>query len=266
MTIDNLISERPSKLLSSYIKDYRSLFDIDEKLALSYIKSKDHFNKLTEEWYYHLNNNDLESAYKVYNDEYYFTDIWNCFVNFSRRYLRDISRPCFFDGKSFIEKTQDAKIVLDVGCGIGYSTSILKQLYPNAKVYGTNLKNTKQWEFCKMMAKRYDFTMIESPADIENNVDVVFASEYFEHFYDPVDHLGDIVSSVFPKYFVIGNAFNTWSIGHFIKYKAHNSIIDQSNICMVFNNSLRQLGYDHLETKLYNNKPNIWQSVNTNLV
>jgi hypothetical protein len=117
-----------------------------------------------------------------------------------------------------------------------------------------------------MMAKRYDFNMIESSADIGNNVDVVFASEYFEHFYDPVDHLGDIVSNVSPKYFVIGNAFNTWSIGHFIKYKAHNSIVDQSNIGMVFNNSLRQLGYDHLETKLYNNKPNIWQSVNTNLV
>ena len=85
------------------------------------------------------------------------------------------------------------------------------------------------------MSSRYKFSMIEASEDLKENVDIVFASEYFEHFYDPIDHLSTIVSSVSPKYFVIGNAFNTWSIGHFIKYKAYNNIVDQSDIGLIFN-------------------------------
>jgi 2-polyprenyl-3-methyl-5-hydroxy-6-metoxy-1,4-benzoquinol methylase len=258
----NLLDDKPSNLLPKYIADYKSLFDIDEDVALTYIKNNQHFEHLTNEWYENLAINDMEAAYSVYNDDYYFTDVWNCFIQYSRRYLKDINRPCFKDGSSFVEKTQNAKVILDVGCGIGYTTSILTQLYPNAKVFGTNLKNTKQWQFCEMMSSRYGFHMVESAADIGNNVDVVFASEYFEHFYEPIEHLATIINDVSPEYFVIGNAFNTWSIGHFIKYKAFNKIIDQSKIGGKFNASLRRLGYKRLKTKLFNNKPNIWQKRN----
>lgn len=263
--ISKLLNEKPMKLLPQYIADYKSLFDIDEEKALEYIKTNERFRQLTSEWYEKLNADDMDAAYRVYDDEYYFTDVWNCFVQYSRRYLRDISRSCLADGESFLYKTRDAKIVLDVGCGIGYTTAILTQLYPYSRVYGTNLKNTKQWTFCEMMAKRYGFSMIESAAEIGNNVDIVFASEYFEHFYDPVDHLGTIVDTVSPKYFVIGNAFNTHSIGHFIKYKVHNQIVDQADIALIFNNSLRNMGYTQLDSELYNNKPNIWQK-NVNML
>lgn len=255
----NPLTDKPSVLLQHYLADYKSLFDIDEKLALSYIKSNEHFGRLTEEWYTQLSANDLDAAYRVYNDDYYFTDIWNCFVQYSRRYLRDINRPCFPDKTSFVQRTSDAKVILDVGCGIGYTTSILTQLYPNAKVFGTNLKGTKQWRFCEMMASRFGFQMIESSSDVGENVDVVFASEYFEHFYEPIEHLNSIVHAVAPKNFVIGNAFNTWSIGHFKEYRVNDKAVDQSKIGRMFNTSLQNLGYKRLRTTLFNNKPNIWQ-------
>ena len=109
------------------------------------------------------------------------------------------------------------------------------------------------------MSQRYGFEMIESVAEIKKQVDVVFASEYFEHFYDPIDHAAFIIENISPKYFVIANAFNTESIGHFIKYKAYNNVVDQSLISNLFNKSLRNMGYTKLKTTLFNNKPNIWK-------
>jgi 2-polyprenyl-3-methyl-5-hydroxy-6-metoxy-1,4-benzoquinol methylase len=261
-----LLDEKPSILMRSYLKDYQSLFNVDIDLALKYIKTNEHFDVLTKEWYDKLDQNDLAGAYRVYDDDYYFTDIWNCFVQYSRRYLRDIRRPCFDDGQSFIDQTKDASIIVDVGCGIGYSTSILTQLYPNAKVYGTNLKNTKQWKFCEMMSERYGFVMVESVDQIDSSVDVVFASEYFEHFLDPVSHFVDISNAVSPSYFVIANAFNTRSIGHFVTYQISEILnIDQSNIGLFFNKTIRNHGYQMMKTKLFNNKPNIWQKVSGDL-
>jgi len=258
-----LLNEKPSVLLHKYLNDYSQIHHVDTTKALKYIKTNEHFETLTNRWYDELDNNDVNSAYQVYNDEYYFTDIWNCFVQYSRRYLRDIARPCLDNGKSFVEMTQDAKIVVDVGCGIGYSTSVLTELYPNASVYGSNLKNTKQWKFCEMMSSRYGFNMIESVSEIKSEADIVFASEYFEHFESPIEHLNFLTKEISPKYFVIANAFNTRSIGHFNTYKFDNMMIDQSEISKLFNKSLKNLGYERVKTKLFNNKPNIWKKVNT---
>jgi len=260
-----LIDEKPSVLLQTYLQDYDRLYNIDVDKAKNFIKTNSHFETLTQEWYDKLKQNDLDAAYRVYNDDYYFTDIWNCFVQYSRRYLRSISRPCLPNGKSFIDTTSNSKIIVDVGCGIGYSTSILTQLYPNAKVYGTNLKNTKQWKFCETMSSKYGFNMIESVAEISEEVDVVFASEYFEHFLDPVEHFDEICKYVSPKYFVIANAFNTRSIGHFNIYEVYNKKVDQSLIGKVFNRNIRKSGYNRVETKLFNNKPNIWKKIDGGL-
>lgn len=260
-----LLKEKPSVLLQTYLQNYDKLYNIDIDKAKDFIKTNSHFETLTQEWYDKLEQNDLDAAYRVYDDDYYFTDIWNCFVQYSRRYLQSISRPCLPNGKSFIEITSDSKIIVDVGCGIGYSTSILTQLYPNAKVYGTNLKNTKQWKFCETMSKKYGFTMIEDVSEISQEVDVVFASEYFEHFLDPVKHFNHICEQVLPKYFVIANAFNTRSIGHFITYDVYDKKIDQALIGKEFNRNVRKSGYAEIKTNLFNNKPKIWQKINGGL-
>lgn len=254
-----ILQQKPSGLLPKFIEDYKSLFDIDEDKALRYIKSGEHFNTLTDEWYQRLSENDINGAYRVYNDDYYFTDIWNCFVQYSRRYLRDLTRPCLPDGSSFIDATKNAKVIVDVGCGIGYATTILSQLYPNAQVYGTNLKNTKQWQFCQMMANRHGFKLIESINDIDTKIDIIFASEYFEHFINPSEHVKELIDYGKPEYLVIANAFNTRSIGHFIDYQDNNKIINQKYISRHFNQTLIKCNYKKLKTNLYNNKPNIWK-------
>lgn len=252
-----ILNTRPQVLLSSFLNEYKTVFpDIQVDQALDYIRTGNHFEKLTIEWYKNLDAGLLQEAYNVYDDDYYFTDLWNCFVTYSRRYLKDISKPCLPDGLIFTDRVAD--VVVDIGCGIGYTTAALTEIYPEAQVYGINLKNTKQWTFCERMAAKHNFTMVETIEGIKN-VDVLFASEYFEHILEPISHLEAIVAESSPKFMIIGNAFNTWSIGHFKTYYHRGQEIPQQKISNLFNSRLRNIGYTQIKTTLFNNKPNIWE-------
>jgi len=263
-----ILGEKPSVLIHKFVDDYIELFpNISKKDSLDYIKSNQRFHELTALWYAHLREENLDAAYSVYNDDYYFTDLWNCFTIYSRRYLRDMHRPSLPDGKSVLELTKPAKTVVDIGCGMGYTTSALTEMYSDAKVYGINLKGTKQWDFCERMAQEYGFDMVDGIDAVPSNVDVLFASEYFEHILNPIDHTNEIVEKLNPKYFIIGNAFNTHSIGHFNTYYVdtntldgvESKAVDQKDISVMFNKNLRNLGYERVKTKLFNNKPNVWR-------
>lgn len=262
----NLITEKLSDTKKRFIDDYTSMFKVDKNKALEYIKTNNHFDFLTEQWYYHLSIEDLDGAYQVYDDDYYFTDLWNCFVTYSRPYLKNILKLDLY------KSIKKSKVVVDLGCGVGLTTSMLTCIFPNAKVYGTNLKNTKQWNFCKKMSRKFDFKMIENVKQIKENVDVAFASEYFEHILSPIEHLDEIITNISPKYFIIANSFNTHSIGHFNEYIEKRKyiekkksltpddeiVIDQKNISRKFNNYLKSKNYSKIKTKLFNNKPNVW--------
>lgn len=241
-----ILDEKPSKLVHTFLNQYASLFPIDKQLALKYIKNQEKFDELTNRWYECLDANDLASAYQVYNDDYYFTDLWTCFVRYSRGYLRNVRKYMFITNER----------IIDLGCGIGYTTAALKQTYPNADVYGSNIMNTKQWTFCESMAKHYNFNMLsEIPARFDRRPIIVFASEYFEHIHDPLQHLRDIIDNLSPDYFIIANAFNTRSIGHFTEYNG----IDQSKMSRTFNQMLRSFGYTKEKMPFFNNKPNVWR-------
>lgn len=244
----NLLDEKLSTLKNNFVDEYTFLFNVDKKQALHYIKTNERFVYLTDLWYERLNNDDLNGAYQVYDDDYYFTDLWNCFATYSRRYLKNIKKTDLYNS------IKDSKVVVDLGCGVGLTTSILTQLFPNATVYGTNLKNTKQWKFCEQMSQIYNFKMIETIYEIEGKVDIVFASEYFEHILSPISHLNEIITKISPKYFIIANAFNTRSIGHFEKYIDGN----QEIISRKFNKFLKSAKYTKVKTGLFNNKPNVW--------
>lgn len=263
-----ILNEKPKVLMNKFIDDYIKVFpNIDKASSLDYIKTNQRFYELTAEWYHYLNKNDIDAAYRVYDDDYYFTDLWNCFKTYSRRYLRDMHRPSLPDGRSVLELTSPAKCVVDVGCGMGYTTSALTEMYSGSEVYGINLRGTKQWYFCERMATEYGFNMVDSINAVGKKVDVLFASEYFEHILEPIDHTNEIVQKLNPKYLVIGNAFNTYSIGHFSTYYVNITTlggveyraVDQKDIGKMFNDNLRKLGYERVKTSLFNNKPNVWK-------
>lgn len=266
-----LIDEKPTHLLDEFLKNYmftqKKVFNMDDckvliKNYFAYHNGKTQYKQqlsrileLEERWY-ESNCTD----FSVYDDDYYFIDIWLCFVNFSRKYLKLFDKPNSIGAylnASLIEISRDVKTVLDLGCGVGYSTATLKQLYPKSKVTGTNLKDTKQWKFCSLMSQKYDFELKSNVNDILENQDLVFASEYFEHIKNPIEHL-DQVLKYKPKILVLANAFNTVALGHFTQYIHKDEIIDQKDISKHFNKHLRNKGYLKLKTKYWNNRPNVW--------
>ena len=257
-----LVEQKGKRLLDTFIADYKNICNVDADFleqTKEYIKTNERFDYLTELWYERLDNDDLDGAYEVYSDEHYLTDQFNCFRVYARNYLRALSKSTKLIPQPLTEFTDDATSIVDVGNGIGYSTTILSELYPNKKTYGTNLKDTDQWKFASEMGTRHNFTMVEDVAQIPEKGGLVFASEYFEHFLDPIMHVEHIVEHIDPKYFVIANAFNTWSIGHFEIYENHGEPVPQNKISRMFNNKLRELGYSQVKTGLFNNKPTLWK-------
>ena len=259
---DFLTEVKGKKLLDTFLADYRDILHVtDDFLAQSkeYIKTNERFDYLTERWYEELHKEDLDAAYAVYSDEHYLTDQFNCFRVYARNYLRALSKSTKLIPQPLTEFTDDATSIVDVGNGIGYSTVILSQLYPSKQTYGTNLRDTDQWKFATEMGKRYRFQMVEDVIEIPQTGGLVFASEYFEHFIDPIKHVDHIVEAIEPKYFVIANAFNTHSIGHFETYENYGVKVPQDKISRIFNNKLRELGYSQVKTGLFNNKPTLWK-------
>ena len=267
-----LIDVKPRVLRSWFLETYCALFpEISRAKAEAYIGNGERFTSLCDQWYKDLDGGNLDKAYRVYNDDYYFTDMWTCFAQYSRVYLRALRRPSLKNGKSIVEATRTAKVIVDMGCGIGLTTAALKQLYPKAKVYGTNLKDTKQWKFCQRIAKQYDFTLVDNLNRIKERADIVFASEYFEHIQRPIDHLAEIMDCMSPKYFIIANAFNTRSIGHFKVYQQltgdQGRVVNVSelNISRLQNKHLKDNGYEAVKTTLFNQKPKFWSKTQMHL-
>ena len=107
------------------------------------------------------------------------------------------------------------------------------------------------------MADKYNFK-IETDLKYIQQADLIFASEYFEHFYKPVDHLREVLS-LNPKALIIANAFGTISLGHFIEYEYNGKLYSGKEISKIFNYELIKNGYRKIKTHLWNNRPNYWK-------
>lgn len=261
------IDVKGKDLLYEFLNDCKMILGSSDEFleqTKEYIKTNERFDYLTDLWYERLDSGDLEAAYGVYSDEYYLTDQFNCFRVYARHFLMMLRKPMKPIGKSCIEYTSDCSSIIDVGNGLGYSTIILSQEYSDRTVYGTNLKNTDQWKFSSEMGNRYGFQMVGDVCEIPEKDGLVFASEYFEHFLDPITHLEHIVQHIDPKYFVIANSFNTRSIGHFIDYNVKGVIVPQKKISRIFNNRIRELGYKKVDTGYYNSRPAVWSKCDDN--
>lgn len=201
--------------------------------------------------------------YSVYETDYYLAELWACWVVYSRRYLKEAEKNSSLPPFGVLSDIKPS-VIVDVGCGFGFTTAALKQLFPSAKVYATNLPNTFQYRVATRTAEMYGFTLVPDVTHIPERADLVFASEYFEHFPEPVAHLEEIIRAIQPKSWLIANAFTAKAIGHFINYRVNGAESDGKATSRAFAKTLNQHGYKKIKTNLWNNRPSYWRLGGTN--
>lgn len=212
---------------------------------------------LEERWYESLRNG--EPDYEVYADEAYLPELWACWAVYSRRYVREIVVPTRLPPSGVVADLGDVRRVLDVGCGLGYSTGALAQTFPGAEVIGTNVSAGAQIEVARSMADQYGFTLTDQLG--VGDVDVVFASEYLEHFQRPVDELRDILKTR-PRALLFANTFGPNAIGHFDEYAIDGELLANArSAARAVDAELVAQGYEKVKTKIWNSRPTYWRKI-----
>ncbi len=72
MIQNEFLTEKPTILFDKFLNDYGNIFDIDHNEAKRMLRDDSLFQKLTSDWYEKLDQNNLNDAFKVYDDDYYF--------------------------------------------------------------------------------------------------------------------------------------------------------------------------------------------------
>jgi hypothetical protein len=268
----SIVDEIGKESLKRYLENCAKVADIDIgaafKVTLNCMKAHDgaiipdddmrQMKDLENRWYASLETGTPD--YSVYSDAYYFCEVWMCWSKYSRRYLKEINAPKSMFGKSIVEYIGNVDNVVDLGCGFGYTTVGMKELFPNSNVYGTNLKDSYQYKMATELGDKHNFKIIENLTQVEKpGTSLFFASEYFEHFDRPIEHLIDVIEQGSPTYMLIANTFNGRAIGHFNQYKDGTEVYDGKQMGRLFGKTLRKYGYESVTTDCWNNRPAFWQ-------
>jgi trans-aconitate methyltransferase len=212
---------------------------------------------LEDRWYDALKRGFAD--YDVYGETEYIGELWVNWYAYTRNFLKDIRHKKALFGKSIVDDLSAIPCVVDLGCGMGSSTSALSQMFPDSHVYGHNLDNTAQMTVCRQLARRFGFSVITDLTQVNEKGGLVFASAYFEHIKAPIDHLWDVIEKLNPEAFLIANYFNISSVGHFHVYDVGTKRYHERDLSMIFNDSMRRFGYEKVKTGLWNNTPNYWR-------
>ena len=89
-------------------------------------------------------------------------------------------------------------------------------------------------------------------------IDCFIFFDFMEHLETPMEYINSIIVNHNPKVLIFANSFNTRCIGHFIKYKHNDEIIDQTKMGRKFNKNIRDKGFKKVEAKFWNSRPNIF--------
>jgi hypothetical protein len=248
------------ELCGGYIDIDKDKFFTLASNALSYYKgSKNQREQLREyqeiesRWYNSLAAGNPD--YSVYDDPYMLVEVWACWCMYSRKYISLIDKENQTEYGSLRDALGDIQSIADIGCGCAYTTAAWKEAYPNATVIGTQVTGSPQFEIATNMGAEHGFTII---GGLESHADLVFASEYFEHWEAPVEHLEEVLAKATPNALVIANAFGSKSVGHFDIYKDRGVDYNPKAISRKFNQCLRNHGYKLVQTKFWNGRPTVW--------
>lgn len=211
---------------------------------------------LEQRWYDSLRQG--RPDYSVYADVSFLSDLWACWAVYSRGYLVSLRHPRGLGARGSVAASlRRVGRIADLGCGAGYTTAGLRELWPRADVVGTNLPGTPQYAMAARLGTLRGFVVADRPVGA---FDLVFASEYFEHFERPLDHLYYVAAVTSARYMVVANSFGARSIGHFPEYldEAGKSVQNHA-MGRKFNAALRGLGYVRIQTKFWNQRPAVYE-------
>lgn len=188
--------------------------------------------------------------YGIYESPEYMLYSWPGTVLFARPTLKYVVKHV---------PASAVRYVVDLGCGIGYTTSVLAREYPHASVYGTNVEGT-QARVCRLLAERHRWSLVPDAraAAVDADATLAVASEYFEHFHRPVEHLREVLAGLGrPRWFAIANAFGARSAGHFPEYADGARSLSPRGAGRLFGDTMRAAGYTRAGSG-WNGRPTLW--------
>jgi hypothetical protein len=217
--------------------------------------------RLQAQWYASLRQG--SPCWAVYDADYYLAELWACWVVYSRKYLAQLLPPKLCPPAGIAAHLAPVTRVVDLGCGIGYTTAALRQLWPRCDLWATNFPGLTQTRVAERMGRQFGFQVVPEIPLLPSPVDVIFASEYFEHIPAPVDHLITLLTQCQPRALLIANTFTAPSIGHFETYEVGGTHVPGASASRAFNSCLRQHGYVKIATKCWNQRPAYWRKAST---
>ncbi len=240
-------------------KDFKQLLDLASNIKTDlntdllyedYINGNPSLDKLQSVWY------DNNYDFSVYDSDYYLAEAFRCWKDYSCRYLKLFRRFV----QNNLDMFNDISSVVDIGCGIAYSSIALKCIFPNAKVFGTNLSSTLQYKLDKLVTSFTDCIIVNGNLNANDgrHCDILFASEFFEHIHHPIDELIALINVYTPHYIIFANTFNQPAIGHFNEYFYRSQKLCGKQVGRLFSKTLKENGYIKVNTNFYNSRPNVY--------
>lgn len=200
-----------------------------------------------------------EPDFGIYADDGYLGEAWACWKDYSRKYILQLPKATKTLPRGLAAELGDFGLVVDVGCGLGLSTAALAVLYGGARIVGTNVPGSSQWVIAERLSRSYGFELTGDPAGLGGGARaLLFASEYFEHFFDPLEELDRCLRGVEPAAVICANAFTATAPGHFFKYSAYGVPVSGKEIGKHFRELMALRGYRVLKTGFWNNRPAVW--------
>ena len=191
--------------------------------------------------------------YSVYDDPFYLCDLWLCWRLYSRKGVLDATNPAQNPHASIYSGMS----VLDLGCGLGLTSALLRERISPERIVGTNLASSFQYQVACTLGRRHGFNVAETSLDL-GHFDVLLASEYFEHVEAPIEHLHELLDANSPSYVICANGFNGRAIGHFSHYQYNRIRYSAAETSRLFNHELSRRGFDRVKTRIWNNRPAVW--------
>lgn len=259
--LEDLLTRCVARQHTLQVDSLRSLAETAARATSSGQSLPEQLTTISDRWYNSLATGNPD--YSVYGEDEYIAELWACWKVYSRTHLLNIQKPTSLFTRSIVDQLEGITKIVDLGCGFAYTTAALKQIFPNASIWGTNLENTLQMTVAKDLATDYGFQVSGDLTGIAGKTDLIFASEYFEHIDRPIEHLNEVIETLQPRFMLIANAFGPIAIGHFREYSVREQdtfrLLEAKKCSKIFNETLRHHGYTKVKTKLWNNRPAYWE-------